>query len=170
LSTHDHFFLGDAHKKNERRTWMVIGLCTFMMVAEVVGGLLFGSIALVADGLHMSTHASALLLAALAYRYAGAMRTTPAIWARSYLSRHSNRANPDIISPCSGDSASYRRNRTSATSVTSYPCRSDAGDGENAPEADMLKQGVERGWALHRCPAWNWPQCAERGHANSTGP
>ena len=42
----------------------------FMMVAEVVGGLLFGSIALVADGLHMSTHASALVLAALAYRYA----------------------------------------------------------------------------------------------------
>jgi cation diffusion facilitator family transporter len=45
-------------------------LCAVMMVAEVVGGLLFGSIALVADGLHMSTHASALLLAALAYRYA----------------------------------------------------------------------------------------------------
>jgi cation diffusion facilitator family transporter len=41
-----------------------------MMVAEIVGGLLFGSIALVADGLHMSTHASALLLAALAYSYA----------------------------------------------------------------------------------------------------
>jgi cation diffusion facilitator family transporter len=41
-----------------------------MMVAEIVGGLLFGSIALIADGLHMSTHASALLLAALAYRFA----------------------------------------------------------------------------------------------------
>jgi cation diffusion facilitator family transporter len=41
-----------------------------MMVAEIAGGLLFGSIALVADGLHMSTHASALLLAALAYNYA----------------------------------------------------------------------------------------------------
>jgi Cation efflux family len=49
---------------------MVIGLCGFMMVAEIVGGLLFGSIALVADGLHMSTHASALLLTALAYSYA----------------------------------------------------------------------------------------------------
>ncbi len=49
---------------------MVIALCSFMMVAEIAGGLLFGSIALVADGLHMSTHASALLLAALAYRYA----------------------------------------------------------------------------------------------------
>ena len=48
---------------------MVIVLCGFMMVAEIIGGLAFGSIALVADGLHMSTHASALLLAALAYRY-----------------------------------------------------------------------------------------------------
>src|SRR5262249_3447623 len=47
-----------------------IGLATPMMVAEPVGGLWFGSIALVADGLHMSTHAGALLLAALAYSYA----------------------------------------------------------------------------------------------------
>src|ERR1700726_868978 len=67
---HSHVFLGPGHAKNERRTWVVIGLCTAMMVAEIVGGLLFGSIALVADGMHMSTHASALLLAALAYRYA----------------------------------------------------------------------------------------------------
>ena len=50
-----------------------------MMVAEIVGGLLFGSIALVADGLHMSTHAGALLLAALAYTLrAHARRTTRA--------------------------------------------------------------------------------------------
>jgi cation diffusion facilitator family transporter len=69
-SAHDHVFLGAGHERNERRTWSVIALCTAMMVAEIVGGLLFGSIALVADGLHMSTHASALLLAALAYRYA----------------------------------------------------------------------------------------------------
>jgi cation diffusion facilitator family transporter len=41
-----------------------------MMVAEIAGGIVFGSIALVADGLHMSTHAAALLLAALAYSYA----------------------------------------------------------------------------------------------------
>ncbi len=66
----NHIFLGEGHDKNERRTWMVIALCSFMMVVEIAGGLLFGSIALVADGLHMSTHASALLLAALAYRYA----------------------------------------------------------------------------------------------------
>jgi cation diffusion facilitator family transporter len=67
---HDHVFLGAGHERNERRTWMVIALCSFMMVAEIVGGLMFGSIALVADGLHMSTHASALLLSALAYSYA----------------------------------------------------------------------------------------------------
>jgi cation diffusion facilitator family transporter len=70
LAGHNHIFLGEGHEKNERRTWMVITLCSFMMIAEIVGGLLFGSIALVADGLHMSTHASALLLAALAYSYA----------------------------------------------------------------------------------------------------
>ena len=67
---HTHVFLGDSHDRNERRTWMVIALCSLMMVVEIVGGLIFGSIALVADGLHMSTHASALLLAALAYSYA----------------------------------------------------------------------------------------------------
>ncbi len=69
-AAHSHIFLGESHKQNERRTWLVIGLCSVMMVAEMIGGMLFGSIALVADGLHMSTHASALLLAALAYSYA----------------------------------------------------------------------------------------------------
>lgn len=67
---HSHVFLGEAHEKSERRTWAVIWLCGVMMIAEIVGGLMFGSIALVADGLHMSTHAGALLLAALAYTYA----------------------------------------------------------------------------------------------------
>jgi cation diffusion facilitator family transporter len=67
---HSHMFLGEGHQNSERKTWAVIWLCAVMMVAEIVGGLLFGSIALVADGLHMSTHAGALLLAALAYTYA----------------------------------------------------------------------------------------------------
>lgn len=66
---HHHVFLGQSHEKNERRTWVVIILCGVMMLIEIVGGLLFGSIALVADGLHMSTHAGALLLAALAYTF-----------------------------------------------------------------------------------------------------
>jgi cation diffusion facilitator family transporter len=67
---HSHVFLGKEHQTSERKTWAVIWLCGAMMVAEIVGGLFFGSIALVADGLHMSTHAGALLLAALAYSYA----------------------------------------------------------------------------------------------------
>jgi cation diffusion facilitator family transporter len=67
---HSHIFLGEEHERSERKTWAVIWLCGAMMIAEIVGGLLFGSIALVADGLHMSTHAGALLLAALAYTYA----------------------------------------------------------------------------------------------------
>jgi hypothetical protein len=65
-----HGFLGKDQLQAEQRTWAVIWLCAAMMLAEIVGGVLFGSIALVADGLHMSTHAGALLLAALAYRYA----------------------------------------------------------------------------------------------------
>lgn len=68
--THGHVFLGEEHTQAERRTWAVIWLCGAMMTLEIVGGVLFGSIALVADGLHMSTHAGAMLLAALAYRYA----------------------------------------------------------------------------------------------------
>ena len=67
---HDHIFLGAAHEDNERRTWMVIALCSAMMLIEIVGGSFFGSLALVADGLHMSTHAGAMLIAALAYTYA----------------------------------------------------------------------------------------------------
>lgn len=67
---HSHLFLGQAHERNERRAWLVIVLCGAMMLIEIVGGLLSGSIALVADGLHMSTHAGALLLAALAYTFA----------------------------------------------------------------------------------------------------
>ncbi|HEV3501260.1 MAG TPA: CDF family Co(II)/Ni(II) efflux transporter DmeF [Bradyrhizobium sp.] len=75
---HSHVFLGEGHETSERRTWAVIWLCGVMMVAEIVGGLLFGSIALVADGLHMSTHAGALLLAALAYTYARKHANDPA--------------------------------------------------------------------------------------------
>jgi cation diffusion facilitator family transporter len=67
---HSHLFLAAGHERSERKTWAVIWLCAAMMIAEIAGGLLFGSIALVADGLHMSTHAGALLLAALAYAYA----------------------------------------------------------------------------------------------------
>jgi cation diffusion facilitator family transporter len=67
---HSHVFLGEGHERSERRTWAVIWLCAAMMLLEIAGGWLFGSIALIADGLHMSTHAGALLLAALAYTFA----------------------------------------------------------------------------------------------------
>ena len=69
-STHPHVFLGLEHDRNERRTWFVVGLTFSMMVAEIVGGSLFGSLALIADGWHMSTHAAALTISAMAYRYA----------------------------------------------------------------------------------------------------
>jgi cation diffusion facilitator family transporter len=68
--THPHVFLGTQHDRNERRTWFVVGLTFSMMVAEIAGGTLFGSLALVADGWHMSTHAAALAISATAYRYA----------------------------------------------------------------------------------------------------
>jgi cation diffusion facilitator family transporter len=67
---HDHVFLGENHERNERRVWLVIALTATMMVAEITAGSLFGSMALTADGWHMSTHAGAMLIAALAYLYA----------------------------------------------------------------------------------------------------
>jgi cation diffusion facilitator family transporter len=67
---HEHVFLGPGHARNERRSWAVVALCSAMMVAEIAGGVLWGSMALIADGLHMSTHAGALVIAAFAYSYA----------------------------------------------------------------------------------------------------
>jgi cation diffusion facilitator family transporter len=70
LQEHSHVFLGAGHARNERKAWAVIGLCSAMMVLEIGGGIAFGSLALVADGLHMSTHAIAMLIAAWAYTFA----------------------------------------------------------------------------------------------------
>jgi cation diffusion facilitator family transporter len=67
---HDHVFLGSAHAQHERRTWLVVALTTATMLVEIVAGMVFGSMALTADGWHMSTHAAALAIAALAYRFA----------------------------------------------------------------------------------------------------
>lgn len=69
-SPHEHVFLGDQHERNERRTWLVIAITATMMVVEIAAGTIFGSMALVADGWHMSTHAAAMLIVALAYVYA----------------------------------------------------------------------------------------------------
>lgn len=68
--THDHVFLGDAHDANARRTLWVVILTAGMMVVEIVTGALFNSMALLADGFHMATHAGALGVAAIAYAYA----------------------------------------------------------------------------------------------------
>ncbi len=75
--THDHVFLGSGHAENERRTWIVVALTTAMMIGEIVGGHFYGSLALVADGWHMSTHAAALGIAALAYLYSRRHRDDP---------------------------------------------------------------------------------------------
>ncbi|MFN0023713.1 MAG: CDF family Co(II)/Ni(II) efflux transporter DmeF [Parvularculaceae bacterium] len=67
---HDHIFLGAEHLRNERSVRIVIALTAIMMVGEIVAGLIFGSMALLADGFHMATHAGALAISALAYFYA----------------------------------------------------------------------------------------------------
>lgn len=66
---HDHSFGQDAKKSGERRTLIVIAITGLMMGVEIVAGLSFGSMALLADGLHMASHASALTISALAYCY-----------------------------------------------------------------------------------------------------
>ena len=70
LPQHAHVFLGDDHQRNARRVGWVMALTTAMMVAEIVAGSWFGSMALLADGWHMATHAGAMLMTTLAYRYA----------------------------------------------------------------------------------------------------
>jgi cation diffusion facilitator family transporter len=69
-ASHDHLFLGPAHDENARRTLWVVALTAVTMVAEIVAGSLFGSMALLADGFHMATHAGALAVAAGAYAFA----------------------------------------------------------------------------------------------------
>ncbi len=74
---HDHDFLGASHDANARRTLWVVLLTAVMMAGEIVAGYLTGSMALLADGFHMATHAGALGLAAIAYRYARTHRHDP---------------------------------------------------------------------------------------------
>jgi cation diffusion facilitator family transporter len=67
---HGHVFLGAHHEENTRRTLWVVILTAVMMVAEIIAGSITGSMALLADGFHMATHAGALGIAAIAYIYA----------------------------------------------------------------------------------------------------
>ncbi len=67
---HDHAYVGQEPASAERRTRWVVGLTLAMMVAEIAAGMVFRSMALLADGWHMGTHAAALAVAAFAYAYA----------------------------------------------------------------------------------------------------
>jgi cation diffusion facilitator family transporter len=67
LWTHDHKFLGHGHEHAERRARAAMLLTGAFMVVEIAAGLVFGSMALLADGVHMATHVGALGLAAGAY-------------------------------------------------------------------------------------------------------
>ncbi len=68
--THEHIFLGTAHDMHEKRTRYVVVLTAAMMVVEIAAGWITGSMALLADGFHMATHAGALGIAAWAYGFA----------------------------------------------------------------------------------------------------
>lgn len=68
--THSHRFASGAEHQNERRALLVVGLTGVMMIAEIIGGLVTGSMALLADGWHMGSHFAVLGLAAFAYRFA----------------------------------------------------------------------------------------------------
>jgi cation diffusion facilitator family transporter len=67
---HDHSFGQDKRRPGETRTQVVIAITATMMVVEIAAGVLFGSMALLADGLHMASHAVALGINAYAYAYA----------------------------------------------------------------------------------------------------
>lgn len=67
---HDHTFAQDRKRPGESRTLIVIAITTVMMAVELFAGVMFGSMALLADGLHMASHAVALSITAFAYVYA----------------------------------------------------------------------------------------------------
>ncbi|MBB5470351.1 cation diffusion facilitator family transporter [Paraburkholderia sp. Clong3] len=70
IRKHEHSFLGSSHDDNARRTRLVVALTVVMMIGEIAAGYVTGSMALLADGFHMATHAGALGIAALAYAFA----------------------------------------------------------------------------------------------------
>ena len=76
--THEHVYLGAAHDENARRTRWVVALTAVMMIGEIIAGYMTGSMALLADGFHMATHAGALSVAAAAYSYAKRHAQNPA--------------------------------------------------------------------------------------------
>lgn len=91
---HDHDYLPASHRHGERQTRRVIALTTVMMVVEVTAGTVFGSMALLADGWHMASHASALGITAFAYwyarRHAGDARYSFGTWKVGVLGGYSS--------------------------------------------------------------------------------
>ena len=67
---HEHRYHIKNEKQNERKTLVVVIITLAMMSVEIIGGIIFGSMALLADGWHMGTHAAALGIAVFAYAYA----------------------------------------------------------------------------------------------------
>ena len=74
---HEHDF-SVLHEHGERRTLQVLLLTITMMIFEVVAGVIFGSMALLADGWHMGTHAAAFMITIFAYRFARKHAASPA--------------------------------------------------------------------------------------------
>jgi cation diffusion facilitator family transporter len=64
---HDHVFAQDRVRPGESRTLLVVVITATMMIVEIAAGLVYGSMALLADGLHMASHTAALGMAFLAY-------------------------------------------------------------------------------------------------------
>jgi cation diffusion facilitator family transporter len=73
----DHAYLGADHAHNERRTWIVAGVCAVTLAAQLAGGIVFRSMALTASGLHMAAHVAAMVVAAGAYALARRQAGSP---------------------------------------------------------------------------------------------
>jgi len=69
-SNHEHVFGQDKPTASENRTLIVVIITTITMIVEITAGMIYGSMALLADGLHMASHAVALGIVVIAYRYA----------------------------------------------------------------------------------------------------
>ena len=67
---HEHSFGQDKKRSSETRTIIVILITASMMCIEIVAGLAYGSMALLADGLNMASHTAALSISAYAYYFA----------------------------------------------------------------------------------------------------
>jgi cation diffusion facilitator family transporter len=91
---HSHDFVPPSHRRGERQTRIVIVLTAAMMVIEIAAGSVFNSMALLADGWHMASHASALSITAFAYLYArrraGDARFSFGTWKVSVLGGYSS--------------------------------------------------------------------------------